>query len=677
MRTKAPFVIPPDGAARAWHKSEGCQEHGARVTGQRQLPDSREISKKNGLRSVSTISKESEASTAQRLFELTTLYEISRLLQASTNLHQVTFDVLTAVIGLTGARWGVIWLSGNENGSMVPVQACGYEISTSSPTDLPGEWTRSLSDRPRPFLLNNGSGNTFDLPGHDGVQMPLWLADHNPELILPLSAGGKLSGLITLGPNFLDRTYEPFLLNLLGSVGYLVALTLGRKTELPQKREGSCSDSVEAHRQRFPVLEDIVGQSPAILDLFKHLNTVAHASCTVLLEGETGTGKQLTAEVLHNMGSRRDGPFIEVDCGSVPETLIESELFGHKKGAFTGADHDRKGVFELADGGTLFLDEVSNLPPSAQGRLLHVLQERRFRPLGGAANIEVDVRVIAASNRDLRRAVQEGSFREDLFYRLYVYPIHIPSLRERREDIPVLASFFLRNCAEENGIDVPGMTDGFLQRLSLHDFPGNIRELRHIMERLLLQSEGKQTINSRALDEVLPLQNDLHGHPEEKGDNRGVRYDFSTPTGLSRPNAFRPGYSRGAWVIEVLKDHRYNIRAAAETLSTMAERDHCDIPPLTDRSSLTYYLQGECFRLFLKENGDIDRVGNSLAPDDDELRRIAVLRVQKYMDAARETVRRCGSISEAREAMLHKFSKLPGIYRNILLKLADFLWQAG
>ena len=501
------------------------------------------------------------------------------------------------------------------------------------------------------------------------------MLDKDPELLVPLVAGDNLCGLIILGPNFLDRIYEPFLLNLLGSVGYLVAMAFGKFSTLPLMEEPCSSESIGTYRQRHPALQEIVGESKAVLELFKHLSTISTASCTVLLEGDTGTGKQLTAEVLHKMGPRKDGPFIEMDCGAVPETLIESELFGHNKGAFTGADYDRKGVFELADGGTLFLDEVSNLPASAQSRLLHVLQERRFRPIGSAANIEVDVRVIAASNRDLHRAVQEGTFREDLFYRLYVYPIRIPSLRERKEDIPVLASFFLKQCAEENNLPLPEFTEDFTDHLTLHDFPGNIRELRHIIERVLLQSEGKKVINAGALEDAFPQRIKIS---ESILPDRGVADDateFLSTGGGHANRSLQGGNSRGSWVMEVLKNHRFNIRAAADNLSSLAMSSHYDVPPLTDRSSLTYYLQGECFRLFLQEDGDIDRVGRLICPDDDELKRITVMKVQGYINTARKTIRGCSSDARAREELSRKFSKLPGIYRNVLTNLAIFLYQ--
>ncbi len=626
---------------------------------------------------IGPISEEPEVVSSQRLFELTTLYEVSRLLQGSPAQDQMTFDVLTAVMGLTGARWGVIWLI-DENNNLYPFQGCGFDIFNSHPSRLSESCIQALTDRSGPFLLNNGYSSTKVSSDHrEDIPIPARLLEKDPELLVPLAAGGNLSGLITLGPNFLDRTYEHFLLNLLGSVGYIVELPFGKLSTVPVTEEPASSGSVGAYRQRHPALQDIIGESRAVLELFRHLSTISAASCTVLLEGDTGTGKQLTAEVLHKMGPRREGPFIEVDCGAVPETLIESELFGHNKGAFTGADLDRKGVFELADGGTLFLDEVGNLPPSAQSRLLHVLQERRFRPIGGAATIEVDVRVIAASNRDLHRAVQEGTFREDLFYRLYVYPVRIPTLRERKEDIPVLASFFLGQCAEDNNLPLPEFADNFIEHLTLYDFPGNIRELRHIMERVLLQSEGRKVINAGALEDAFPQRMKL---PESVLPDRRAAADaaeFLSRGGEHANRSVQGGYSRGSWVMWILKNHRFNIRAAADNLSSLAVSGLYDAPPLTDRSSLTYYLQGECFRLFLQENGDIDRVGRLICPDDDELRRIAVMRVQGYIDTARETVHGCSSDTEAREELSRKFSKLPGIYRNVLTRLAIFLRQEG
>lgn len=624
---------------------------------------------------VKTPSIERDANTAQRLFELTTLYEVSRLLQLAGS-EQLTFDVLTAVMGLTGARWGIIWTAGSDECTMQAAHACGLNLDSIPPSSLPVEWINELSARSRPLLLRDGRfGAVPALSRGRGIPLPSSISEYGPEMILPLTAGKKLTGLIALGPNFLNRKYDQFLQDLLGSVGYMVGLVLDRQPGTSVAATGHFSDSAKACRQRFPALAEIVGESQAVLDLYHNLLTVANASCTVLLEGETGTGKQLAAEVIHRVSPRSAGPFIEVDCGSVPESLIESELFGHSKGAFTGAYHDRKGVFELADRGTLFLDEVSNLPFSVQGRLLRILQERRFRPVGGSSNIEVDVRVIAATNLDLHKAVQEEKFREDLFYRLYVYPIRLPPLRERKEDIPVLASHFLKRCAEENNLPMPGLNESVLSRLSKHAFPGNIRELRHIMERVLLRANGTGIGDGAELNEFFSRQSANSTISGERVKS-GIKPVTASPQPWFPPaNPFARQVPRGAWVIKVLRKHRFNIRAASEALTSCASMNPLEDPPLTDRSSLTYYLQGECFRLYLQENGDIDRVGFLLCPEDDELRRIAALRAQKYVDLARSTLVTCNSQEEARKVLLQKFSKLPRGYRDILTRLTNYLWD--
>jgi len=234
-----------------------------------------------------------------------------------------------------------------------------------------------------------------------------------------------------------------------------------------------------SRRTRFG---DLVGESPAMRRVFSLLERAAESDVTVLLEGETGTGKELAARALHQHGKRASGTFTVVDCGAVAATLIQSELFGHAKGSFTSADRDRSGAFESAHGGTLFLDEIGELPLELQPMLLRVLEMREVRRIGETAQRTVDVRLVAATNRDLPTEVREGRFREDLFYRVGVLRIRMPSLRERREDIPTLVKHFLRS---RPGIDV---SDAILQRLSRAPWPGNIRELRNVVERGVLLS---------------------------------------------------------------------------------------------------------------------------------------------------------------------------------------------
>jgi two-component system response regulator PilR (NtrC family) len=228
---------------------------------------------------------------------------------------------------------------------------------------------------------------------------------------------------------------------------------------------------------------NIIGRSDAMLAVFRMIETVAGTGSTVLITGESGTGKELVARAVHFHSLRRDHPFVAVNCGAVPETLLESELFGHMRGAFTGADTNKKGLLEIAERGTVFLDEIGEMTPTMQVKLLRVLQERRFRRLGGTEEAPADIRVIAATNQDLAKRVDEGKFREDLYYRINVIPIHLPPLRERREDVPLLAAHFLEKHAERAGKAVRSIAQEALDRLTAYRWPGNVRELENAIER--------------------------------------------------------------------------------------------------------------------------------------------------------------------------------------------------
>lgn len=234
----------------------------------------------------------------------------------------------------------------------------------------------------------------------------------------------------------------------------------------------------------------VPGRSKAIRPVEKKIKKVAASDFSVLLEGETGVGKTLTARRIHRQSSRRNGPFIKVDTAAIPETLIESELFGYKKGAFTGADRDKKGFFEAADGGTLFLDELENLPAYAQSKLLGVVEDRAVVPLGTTTPVPIDVRIISATNKNLKQAVKEKSFREDLYFRLCEFDISIPPLRERPEDIHGLAHQFLKQAANELGKQITGISEEAMAMLSGYSWPGNVRELRNAVRCAALLSEG-------------------------------------------------------------------------------------------------------------------------------------------------------------------------------------------
>ena len=233
-------------------------------------------------------------------------------------------------------------------------------------------------------------------------------------------------------------------------------------------------------------IENMIGRSPRMIEIFDLIDKVADCDSTILINGETGTGKGLVARAIHNRSRRRSKPFISINCGAIPENLLESELFGHLKGAFTGATASKPGKFELADGGTVFLDEIGDMSPDLQVKVLKVLEEGEFEPVGGAKTIKVDVRVIAATHRDLSEEVQKGHFREDLFYRLYVIPMVLPSLRERSQDIPLLAAYFLQESNRKNHRDVKGLSEDALSALMGHSWPGNVRELKNLIERLVV-----------------------------------------------------------------------------------------------------------------------------------------------------------------------------------------------
>jgi DNA-binding NtrC family response regulator len=234
----------------------------------------------------------------------------------------------------------------------------------------------------------------------------------------------------------------------------------------------------------------IVGKSKAIQEVLNRVERVAVSRSTILVTGETGTGKELVARAIHDRSPQREMPLIKVNCAAIPETLLESELFGHVRGAFTGAVTNKKGKFALADGGTLFLDEIGTLSTAVQAKLLRVLQEREFEPLGAERTQRVEVRVIAATNRDLRALVTEGRFQEDLYYRLNVIPIELPPLRERREDVPLLVEHFVRKHVQRMGKHVEGVAKGALAVLEAYDWPGNVRELENAIERAVVLANG-------------------------------------------------------------------------------------------------------------------------------------------------------------------------------------------
>jgi two-component system response regulator PilR (NtrC family) len=291
-------------------------------------------------------------------------------------------------------------------------------------------------------------------------------------------------------------------------------------------------------------LDRIVGVSPAMVAVFNLVRSVAGTASTVLISGESGTGKELVAKAIHALSPRRDAPFVSVNCAAVPENLLESELFGHMKGAFTDAHQNKKGLFEAAHRGTLFLDEVGETPPPMQVKLLRALQEKTIRRVGATEETEVDVRLVAATNRPLETLLREGKLREDLFYRLNVIPIHLPPLRERREDIPLLAESFLRRFSQEMGKNVVKISTEAMQRLSRHSWPGNVRELENVIERAVAL-ETQQAVLPERLPETFLV--DGSGSTASPSPAIGVGFDLDNHLRAIELNLVRSALEQESW----------------------------------------------------------------------------------------------------------------------------------
>ena len=283
--------------------------------------------------------------------------------------------------------------------------------------------------------------------------------------------------------DYVTKPFEPE--ELLARVGTHIALR--REIEAHRRSRSTVQYLMEEIRSDRDAM---VGDSPALRHVLEQIAQVSTTDSTVLIQGETGTGKELVARAIHERSPRRERPLVKVNCAALPRDLVESELFGHEKGAFTGATQQRRGRFELADGGTLFLDEAGELPLEAQAKLLRVLQEREFDRVGGTRSLRTDVRVIAATNRDLQARVAAGGFRADLYYRLNVFPILVPALRERRDDIPGLVRHFAAKAARKLGRTLDGISPAFVERARAYDWPGNIRELENLVERAIIMSNG-------------------------------------------------------------------------------------------------------------------------------------------------------------------------------------------
>ena len=379
------------------------------------------------------------------------------------------------------------------------------------------------------------------MPGMDGLDALERIREEDPGALVVMISG---HGTIDTAVEATRKGAYDFLEKPLDTDRLLV--TLRRALEFR-----GLARSVVDLREKVEGRYQIVGASYALRQVLERLEKVAPTEARVLVTGENGTGKELVARAIHRLSPRADGPFIEVNCAAIPSELIESALFGHVKGSFTGAVADAAGKFELADGGTLFLDEVGDMSLDAQAKVLRALEQGVVTRVGGSKAVEVDVRVVAATNKDLETAIEDGDFREDLFYRLNVVPIHVPALRERREDVPLLVRHFTQHMATRDGMAPREFTEGAVERLKALPWPGNVRELRNTVERLLILAAG-ETVDVDDIDRLAPV----------RGGAGALGAEFTSADTFSE---FKD-LAEKAYIVQKLRENEWNVAETARRI---------------------------------------------------------------------------------------------------------------
>ncbi len=427
--------------------------------------------------------------------ELETLYQVSRVLSHSLNFKQTLDRVLNALHEGMALERGMVSLIDAASGELQVSLVYGVsDTVTEEVSYLPGEGVVGT-------ILKTGQSIAVEcIMDEPRFLSRLGIYDPRGAFVgVPIRIGQKVVGVLAAQPapaitKTLDE-YQRFLemvANLIGQSVRLSQEVAQEKMEIAEER-----DVLRRTVRAQYGFDNIIGHTQSMRRIFEQVRLVAKWNTTVLIRGETGTGKELIANAIHYNSPRARGPFVKLNCAALPETLLESELFGHEKGAFTGAVAQRKGRFEQAEGGTVFLDEIGDISASFQAKLLRVLQEGELERVGGTRTVKVDVRVIAATHRDLEAEVETGKFREDLYYRLNVMPLTLPALRERMEDIPDIARFLVEKISGQQGRTL-SLTDAALRVLMHHDWPGNVRELENCLERAAVMTEG-ETIDRDAI----------------------------------------------------------------------------------------------------------------------------------------------------------------------------------
>jgi Nif-specific regulatory protein len=417
--------------------------------------------------------------------ELETLYQVSQVLSRSLDLKDTLNAVLKVLHDNAGLESGMVSLLEPETKGLLVTSVYGLPLQANGVRYHPGEGIVGIIMREEKSVLLRCIANEPRFLGRLGI--------YNPQgafIGVPIRIAQQVVGVLTAQPvagtEYLIAEYGRFL--------EVVANLIGQNVRLAWEVERKFRDLLDERDQLLRTVrgqygfDNVIGHAKAMRQVFEQVRQVAKWNTTVLIRGETGTGKDLIASAVHYNSSRAHGPLIRLNCAALPENLLESELFGHEKGAFTGAITQRKGRFEQADGGTLFLDEIGDISPTFQAKLLRVIQGREFERVGGNRTIKVDVRIIAATHQDLEAAVAAGKFREDLYYRLNVMPIFLPPLRERMEDIPSIVQFLVNKISHQQGRELT-LTDAAIRILMHHDWPGNVRELENCLERAAVMTK--------------------------------------------------------------------------------------------------------------------------------------------------------------------------------------------
>jgi Nif-specific regulatory protein len=507
---------------------------------------------------------------------LRTLYDAQKKIGSAPDLAEVLVAICESSFTLVplATHVTIVLRDDDEEGakpSSSPPSATGYvPVMTrvrgqDAPSSSPIPITRSVF---RKVITERAAVVAADAPSEVGQSESLMGAQIRSTLGIPLWKGDDILGVIQVD-NRESGVLTSNDLEIMAVLAHNASLAVAnarlvkrlRAAEERLTKENAFLKNKEQERRggnRAGGGPEIIGQSAPMKALLQQLEKVVNTRVTVLIEGETGVGKELIAASVHYRSNRRERLFVGQNCAAMPETLLESELFGHKKGSFTGAHEDKKGLFEIADGGTLFLDEVTEMPVSLQSKLLRVLQEGEVRPIGATAEKKVNVRIVTATNRNLEKEVAEGRFREDLYYRLKVFPLRVPPLRERREDIPLIAEHFLLRFSAEFGKPSGGFSQQTMELLQSYDWPGNVRELQNEVQRLCIQVDAGSFVTP---DMLSPRVRQVEGMIERVRPTKGTLKEMMDQV--------------ERWLlIEALREHQNNKTAAAKNLGITREGLH-------------------------------------------------------------------------------------------------------